>query len=199
MPSAQYCCVVAHRNRVDPFGEITAEPYRGAWMGNRGGAIDVGSHRRQWASKAWIYCHLKFKTRTTVFRDPSRKYTELFFFDEAVALTAGHRPCGQCQHDRLAEFKIATLGRRASVGDIDDVLHRERRGDRDITSIGSLPSGTFVDVDGPTLLLDGRALRWSPNGYVQLAAPGADTTVPVLTPALIRTALARGFVPTVSE
>ena len=188
--------VVAHRNRVDPFGDITSDPYRGTWMGNRGGTFDV--ERRRWASKAWIYCHLEFKDRNRVFRDPSRKYTELFFFDEAVALAAGHRPCGECQHHRLAEFKAATLGVDARVGEIDDILHRQRLGPRDVATVGSLPPGTFVD--GPMLLLDDHALAWSPDGgYTQVEAPSADTAVEVLTPALIRTALADGFSVTVRE
>lgn len=189
---------MTERNRVDPFGDLTAEPYRGAWMSNRGGAFDVHSRRNPWASKAWIYCHLEFKARQRVFRDPRRKYTELFFFDEAVALAAGHRPCGECQHHRLAEFKTLTLGRRTPVRDFDDVLHEQRRGARDVATVASLPSGTFVDASGPTLLVDGRALRWSPaDGYSEVPVPDGEVTV--LTPALIRTAVAAGFVPTVSE
>lgn len=119
---------MTERNRVDPFGDLTAEPYRGTWMGNRGGAFDIHSRRSPWASKAWIYCHSEFKERQRVFRDPRRKYTH-----------------------RLAEFKTLTVGRRTPIRDFDDVLHEQRRGERDVATVASLPSGTFVDADAPRL------------------------------------------------
>ena len=180
-----------HRNRVLPSGEIVADPHRGDWMGNRGGAT---SGRRQWASKHWIYCLLSFKERQRVFRDPGRKYTELFFFDEAVALAAGHRPCGECQHRRLIEYKAATLDASVTVEVLDSILHRERLNPED-AEIGGLPDGTFVEHGGRAVLLwRGAAHPWTPeHGYDEPLEVGRATRVRVLTPDLTRRALAAGF------
>ena len=50
------------QNRVTPDGRLVAEPWRGAFMGNRGGRIHDPENRelrqRRWASKRWIMlCH----------------------------------------------------------------------------------------------------------------------------------------------
>ncbi|MGF6885736.1 hypothetical protein ABIA39_007347 [Nocardia sp. GAS34] len=183
-----------HRNRVLPGGEIVADVHRGSWMGNRGGPISGTPGRRQWASTHWIYCRLAFKGRTRVFREPGRKYTELFFFDEAVALAAGHRPCGECQHRRLREYKAAMFDTAASVDTLDSILHRERLAPG-YAEIGCLPAGTFVTYDGrPVLLWAGTAYAWTPDrGYSESPPPAPSTRVRVLTPQLTRRALAAGF------
>lgn len=185
---------MAHRNRVLPTGEVVAEPFRGAWMGNRGGALPSDPTRRQWATKAWIYCRLQFNDRVRVFRQPGRRYTELFFFDEAHAVAAGHRPCGECQHHRLREFKIAAgFTATTPVAVLDAVLHAERTEPRDSARPPDLPDGVFVVVDArPILLRDRRAFGWtSAVGYVECPVPGR--VVPVLTPPLVRRALEAGF------
>lgn len=163
-------------------------------MGNRGGPISDAPGRRQWASTHWIYCRLAFKGRTRVFREPGRKYTELFFFDEAVALAAGHRPCGECQHRRLLEYKAATFDTTASVDLLDSTLHRERLSPP-YAEIGCLPAGTFVAHGGRAVLVwAGTAYAWSPDeGYSELAPLEPSTQVRVLTPQLTRHALAAGF------
>lgn len=61
-------------NRVAPNGEIFATPARGLFMGNRT------------SPPRWLVCDLHFKRNLK----ESRKYTKLFFLDEAVALAAGH-------------------------------------------------------------------------------------------------------------
>lgn len=191
---------MTHRNRVDPAGEIVAESYRGDWMGNRGGPIELNTKRQQWASRHWIYCHLDFNSRKRVFRDPGRKYTELFFFDEAVALAAGHRPCGECQHHRLLEFKsfVGTTSKAPVVDEIDGILHSQRRGPADLVPVRALPSGTFVDVNGPVLLWEEQAFRWrSSGGYTPVDTLAPLRKVRVLTPGLTRAALEQGFVPSV--
>ena len=85
------------RNRVDPFGNLVADPARGTLFGNRGvlHAPDGAIVRRQSAERRWIYCRLEFKGRRRELLQPGR-YTELFFLDEATALAAGHRPCAEC-------------------------------------------------------------------------------------------------------
>lgn len=70
-------------------------------MGNRGGRIhdpETKSIQKRYASKQWIYCLLAFKDRRRAVMGAG--YTELFFFDEATALAAGHRPCFECQRAR---------------------------------------------------------------------------------------------------
>ena len=98
--------VMAERNRVTPLGQIVAIPLRGAWTGNRGilhdGNADSdnntdsgqGRHRvvRSHASDLWITCALEFRGRWREQWLP-RRYTHLFFHDEAVSFAAGHRPC----------------------------------------------------------------------------------------------------------
>ena len=37
----------------------------------------------------------------------ARPATELFFLDEATALAAGHRPCGECRYRDYQAFKDA--------------------------------------------------------------------------------------------
>jgi len=81
------------QNRVDPFGNIIRTPERGHWMGNRG--LLHNEHQeivRPFRLKAWITCVLAFKGRRRKVMAPGQ-YTELFFFDEATAFAAGHRPC----------------------------------------------------------------------------------------------------------
>ena len=86
------------QNRVDPFGELFADPARGTFMGNRGGRFHTPARTltaRRWASRQWICCVLTFKGRH---RDVwGQFYTELFFLDEPTALAAGHRPCFECR------------------------------------------------------------------------------------------------------
>ncbi len=77
------------RNRVDPFGELHAVPQRGTLMGNRGNLHDVdGKIVRLFKRKEWVTCALKFRHRHRQIMAPGR-YTELFFLDEAMSLTAG--------------------------------------------------------------------------------------------------------------
>ena len=80
------------QNRVTPFGEIIADPARGMFMGNRGGAIHDPATKtltgRRWASRQWIICVLEFKGRQRELMGKG-SYTELFFLDEATALAAG--------------------------------------------------------------------------------------------------------------
>src|SRR5262245_54438786 len=100
------------QNRVDPFGELAADPARGTLFGNRGGRFhhdDRTLGRRRWASRCWICCRLQFKGRQR--NVWGRSYTELFFLDEVTALAAGHRPCFECRRQDADLF--ASLWARA--------------------------------------------------------------------------------------
>ncbi len=83
-------------NRVTPLGELVADPARGMVMGNRGHLHDDARRLtgRGWTTRAWVCCRLEFGGRRREVIAPGR-YTELFFLDEATALAAGHRPCGE--------------------------------------------------------------------------------------------------------
>src|SRR5436190_2485324 len=146
------------QNRVDPFGELFADPARGTLFGNRGGRIHTDDRRltrRRWASRQWICCVLKFKGRQ---RDVwGRYYTELFFLDEVTALAAGHRPCFECRRknaEAFAHFWPGTRKRktRARAQDMDVVLQAERldgRGKRrHRLPIEDLPDGTAIIAPG---------------------------------------------------
>jgi len=120
------------QNRVTPFGEIVAVPARGTLMGNRGCLHDA--ERRIVASSArvaWVTCRLEWNGIRRQIMAPG-KYTELFFLDEATALAAGHRPCGDCRGERLLEFERAWAagvagrsGEVALVQTIDPVMQQE--------------------------------------------------------------------------
>ena len=96
------------QNRVDPFGNLIRTHARGTLMGNRGGALHNTEREivRNYKSRLWITCVLEFRgRRRTVMAE--RRYTELFFLDEAVAFAAGHRPCAECRRERFNAFKDA--------------------------------------------------------------------------------------------
>jgi hypothetical protein len=147
------------QNRVTPFGDIIAVPERGTFMGNRGVLHDSERRiKRVWRLKRWIVCVLEFRGRKRRVMTPGR-YTELFFLDEATALSAGHRPCAECRHARFLDFCNAwgqahTNGgtsARPTAQEIDDRLHAERiasdRSKRTFeAALGGLPDGVLVAV-----------------------------------------------------
>ncbi len=97
------------QNRVTPFGEIIATPERGMWMGNRGGCFHDAEQRltaSRWVNTHWITCRLEFKGWHREVMQP-RRYTELFFLDEATAFAAGHRPCFECRRHDAKAFQSA--------------------------------------------------------------------------------------------
>jgi hypothetical protein len=194
------------QNRVDPFGELFADPARGTFMGNRGGRFHTPARTltaRRWASRQWICCVLTFKERH---RDVwGRFYTELFFLDEPTALAAGHRPCFECRRqeaDTFAEFwRIAhRLRRRPRAAEMDQVLHRERLQGRakrrHRRSIDGLPDGAVVALDGAAFAVRGDALlRWTPQGYDGRMPRPRRVIVEVLTPPAIVAVLSAGYRP----
>ena len=147
---------VPHRNRVTPFGEIVAVPERGTLMGNRGVIhADDGSHKREWQVRRWIACRLEFKGRRRAVRQP-RRWTELFFLDEATALAAGHRPCAECRREDYRRWQAAWPGDDAHADAMDLVLHADRldgRAKRTYEArLGELPDGVMVERGGAAFL-----------------------------------------------
>jgi hypothetical protein len=199
---------VPRRNRVTPFGEIVATPERGTFMGNRGVLHDdAGRIRRAWQVKRWILCLLEFRGRKRAVMTP-RRYTELFFLDEATGLAAGHRPCAECRRARFTAFCEAWRsgnGAAVTADALDARLHAERvaddRGKRLFAAdLGALPDGVFVQrqgAEGACLLWDGCLLAWSPGGYGERRPRPRRETVLVLTPASTVAALRAGYIPEV--
>lgn len=112
---------MCRQNRADPLGRILA----------------LGAGERSWATAA-VSCmtrahHSAGPSRSVLNHLPDEvsgrtrqvgamaQYTELFFLDEAAALSAGHRPCFECR--RAEADRFFTLWRRA-VGAADAPLRR---------------------------------------------------------------------------
>ena len=154
---------MALQNRVTPFGEIVAVIARGTMMGNRGVLHDESKRlgRARWKHANWVNCVLNFRGRRRTLMTP-RRYTELFFLDEAVALAAGHRPCGECRRERYRAYMdlwataCSDLS-PATPKEVDRALHRARidpatRGQRRYQAmIDALPMGLSSRSMGPLI------------------------------------------------
>jgi hypothetical protein len=181
-------------NRVDPFGALHAVPERGRFTGNRGCLVDdAGRFVRHHRGNLWITCRTAFRGRRVGLTRP-RRWTPLFFLDDAVALVAGHRPSGECRHaDYLAyrEAVAAAVGRPQRAGDLNRRLAAERGR---TTTDTDLPDGAVVLVDVPRLVLGDRLYAFAFAGWHDPVArpPGPMT---VLTPPTSVAALRNGYIP----
>lgn len=200
------------QNRVTPEGDIVAAAARGTMMGNRGGCLhraDKTLTGRRWVSRQWICCELEFKGRHREVMAEGR-YTELFFLDEATALSAGHRPCFECRRADAVAF--ASLWAEADGADerrkadrMDRILHAERltADNRKRTfraALGELPPGCMVRIGGaPHLLQDARLFAWTPDGYRRGGRFETTAIVDVLTPPAIIKLLRIGLKPRLHE
>jgi len=202
-------------NRVTPRGEIVAIDQRGTFMGNRG-SIHRAPYEiaRPFQVRRWITCVLEFKGWVAPKWVPGR-WTPLFFWDEAVALAAGHRPCALCRrpdYNRWRDAWLAAHGERPGADAMDLRLHADRLdGPRQRTHTRpwpDLPAGTFVAVptatatasaEGatPAVVFDDHLRPWSPAGYGRpLDRPGRGEAI-VLTPAATVDVLAHGYSPAI--
>ncbi len=196
------------QNRVLPDGTIVAVPQRGTVMGNRGGAFHAPDQRllpRHWRTRQWICCLLEFKGRHRSVMQP-RRYTELFFLDEATALAAGHRPCFECRRAAATDFArrwnaLRNLRGRATATEMDRVLHAERLDPQDRKRTwhrtgGSLPDHAFIRFgNGFGRMTRGRVQEWSLDGYGACHALPPDCQVEILTPPAIVAVLGAGYAP----
>ena len=189
------------QNRVTPLGEIIATSARGTFMGNRGILHDDSKRLiRNTRNTMWLICLLEFKGRRRPLMTPGT-YTELFFLDEAVALAAGHRPCGECRRKRYRAYIDAVNVDSATpikgAKDLDRQLNASRKAPRVNTEIATLPDGVFVSIGDNDfrLILNGALHRWSPEGYTDSIAisDAVVTEATVLTPALSIAALRHGY------
>lgn len=202
------------QNRVTPEGEIIATPARGLFMGNRGRlhAPDKKLGAKRWITLAWVTCRLSFKGRRRMLMAPGR-YTELFFLDEAVALAAGHRPCGECRRDDYHAFRGAWARATGKTGvtiqQLDRQMHRlrvqprSREQIRHKRPIDDLPDGVFVAFPGQTgmegawLVFGNRLHLYAPQGYRATIGRPHGGTVDVLTPSVTVDVLGAGYRPVI--
>lgn len=199
------------RNRVDPWGDLRAVAGRGLLTGNRGCLVDDhGTVVRHHAGRPWISCVLAYRGARQPLAAP-RRWTPVFLLDDALALSAGHRPCARCRPGAYRAYRDAVssaLGRRdpMAAGDLDARLAPERlgpgrgldRGGDRVTWTAparDLPDGTVLVRDGAArLLLGDRSLAFDPDGWRSPAARPAGDVV-VLTPPTSVLALGHGFAP----
>ncbi|MBV7394112.1 hypothetical protein [Mameliella sediminis] len=198
------------QNRVDPFGALTATPARGTLMGNRGILHDDQREiRKTHQHQHWVTCALSFKDIRRQLMSP-RRYTELFFLDEATSFAAGHRPCYTCRRARYQAFLTAWQDAHGGAEEgrtlphtIDRAVHRARIHRRQKVTfdapLADLPDGTIVtDGDAPLLIRDGGLHRWSFDGYTLFETP-LTGTVTVLTPEPLIEVFRAGYRPDVHE
>ncbi len=198
------------QNRVTPDGQIIATSARGTMMGNRGVLHDekqrLGPAR--WRHKNWVACRLQFNGRQRQVMAP-RRYTELFFLDEAVAFAAGHRPCAECRRADYKLFKALWTdvhgGGALSAKEIDDLLHSERaiarqaEQKRHSARILNLPDCAFVMYgETPHLVLGEQLLPYAPEGYSAAIKRPQHGEIIVLTPPSVLEVFRAGFRPALS-
>lgn len=201
------------RNRVDPWGDLHAVPGRGLFTGNRGCLVDAHENVvRHHRSSLWIICVTKFRDWRWPLARPGR-WTPVFFLDEAVALAAGHRPCGLCRRDAYRAYRDAVGAATGAeetlrAADLNRRLQSERlrpgrgigrRADRIVwpQPFRDVPSGAvIVDADGvPLLVQQDRLLRFTFDGWTAPQARPLTGHANVLTPPTSCAALREGYAP----
>jgi hypothetical protein len=174
-------------------------------MGNRGVLHDERRNLvRQWQVRRWISCRLQWRGLKRTVMAP-RRYTELFFLDEAASFAAGHRPCAECRNVDYKRFAVlweACFGARSGADAMDAVLHADRLDGRTKrifrAGIRTLPNGTYIVDDGTPQLIWGDALiEWGDAGYGRRIPRPRSGKVDVLTPRSIVEIIRAGFVPAV--
>lgn len=202
------------RNRVDPWGDLHAVLARGLYTGNRGCLVDdAGQLTRHHNGSLWITCRTEFRDWKHPL-DAPRAWTPLFFLDDAVALAAGHRPCGLCRRSDYLAFRDAvTIAARSDrpvlAGELNRRIAAERHrrgrglvraGDRMLSTsdLDALPTGTVM-VDSvtrqPRLVTKHHLQSFGFDGWLPASERPQGVIVEVLTPPTSVLALKNGYVP----
>jgi len=127
------------------------------------------------------------------------RWTALFFYDEALALAAGHRPCALCRREDYKRF-VAAFG-IAGADPIDARLHGERlelrRKRLHAYAWRELPTGAFVDIGGvPHALVGDALLPWSAQtGYGAARSRPQAGDARLITPPSTIAAILAGYAP----
>ncbi|HEX6222722.1 MAG TPA: hypothetical protein VF115_16660 [Acidimicrobiia bacterium] len=204
------------RNRIDPFGDLHAVPVRGMFTGNRGCLVgENGELVRHHRGNLWITCVTSYRDWKSPLDQPGH-WTPLFFLDDAVALAAGHRPCGLCRRDDYLSYQRALtvgLGADQPISATEQnrrlAAERLRRGsgidraaDRKMwfEDISALPDGTVVvEMGKPWLVHGDQILEFSFGGWLSPLPRPDGGQVGVLTPPTSVIALGHGFVPHIHD
>jgi hypothetical protein len=182
------------------------------FTGNRGCLVnDNGELARHHNGSLWISCVLEWGGRRVPLAAP-RTWTPLFFLDDAVALAAGHRPCGYCRRSAHLAYRdavSAARSERVTATELNRLLAEERytanmRGAMErstgrrtwLAESAVLPTGTVTvgDDNTPQLIADGVLWRFRFSGW-ERPEPLRPGPALVLTPPTSVAALANGFVP----
>jgi hypothetical protein len=199
---------------VDPWGDLHAVAARGMFTGNRGCVVD--DHERvvrHHGSSLWIICRTEFRDWRWPLARP-RRWTPLFFLDDAVALAAGHRPCATCRRQDYLSYRDAvTLSLDAAeplrAWQLNERLNRERlsrgrglsrAGDRIVwkAPFASVPDGTVIldEERKPCLVRGDELLRFTFAAWIVAAPRSRQGTATILTPPTSVAALRHGYLPT---
>lgn len=188
-------------------------PDRGLFTGNRGCLFDDDRRLvRHHLGNLWITCVTRYKDWRSPLDQPHR-WTPIFFLDDAVALAAGHRPCGLCRRDDYHSYQVAVtralgatrpvpaveLNRRLAAERLRRGRGLDRAGDRKTwpTNVDRLPDGVVI-VDGagrPRLVSDDSLLRFTFHGWADPMPRPRKRVVEVLTPPTSTLAIDRGYRP----
>lgn len=188
------------------------------FTGNRGCLVDQnGRMTRHHVGSLWITCTVDYRDENHPL-DAPRTWTPLFFLDDAVALAAGHRPCGLCRRDDYVAYKGAVAAASSSGAplgalDLNRLLHAERlrhgrgfqRSQDRITwihELDSLPPGAVI-IDAksstPLLITTDHQQPFGFDGWGPPASRRRGTSARVLTPPTSVAALKNGFAPRLHE
>lgn len=191
-------------NRVTPTGDIESFPLRGAFTGNRGILHSGRSIVRFHGHNCWITCGLTFNGRWNEQWQP-RRFTWLYFYDEALSFAAGHRPCAECRWRDYTAYRRAWgnsigTGELPSAGEMNRRLHAERlhrgthrRRTHELDWSG-LPDGTYVLLERePHVVVAGHLAHWTREGYRAHRPRPARGPATVLTPPSTVAVLAAGY------
>jgi hypothetical protein len=202
------------RNRIDPWGDLHAVSARGMFTGNRGCVVD--DHERvvrHHGTSLWIICRTEFRGWRWPLARP-RRWTPLFFLDDAVALAAGHRPCATCRRQDYLSYRDAVtrslnLEQPLLAWQLNERLKNERlspgRGlsrasDRILwqAPFASIPDGTVIIDEQlrPHLVRGDHLLRFTFGEWTAAAPRPAEGRAIILTPPTSVAALRHGYVPT---
>lgn len=184
------------------------------FTGNRGCLVDESrTLTRHHNGSLWITCVTEFRGRRHPLDQPHR-WTPLFFLDDAVALSAGHRPCALCRRDAYRSYRDAlttALGCDHPVRafEINGRLNAERlRRGRGLVRAehrqlwraisDDLPDGTIVIGDNgePRLVRGDLTWAFSFDGWVRpQPRTSSGVAIDVITPPTSVAALRHGYEP----
>lgn len=184
------------------------------FTGNRGCVVDDHEHVvRHHGSSLWIICRTEFRDWRWPLARP-RRWTPLFFLDDAVALAAGHRPCAACRRQDYMSYRDAVtrslvLEEPLRAWQLNERLNHQRlsrgrglsrAGDRIVwkAPFANVPDGAVIldEARTPCLVLGDQLLRFTFEGWIVAAPRPRAGTATILTPPTSVAALQNGYVPT---